>query len=93
MYSVAVQPATVAFVAVRAFLYAWPPLAYSIETDAEASRLYGLVTTYFALSTGVVVCAVTLVSRWMVRVLSAPRFFGAYRAVPWVSLGWAMYGL
>ena len=56
-YSIAVQLATVVFVFVRGFQYAWPPLAYSIDSDAEASRLYSLVTTYFVLATGVVVAA------------------------------------
>ena len=55
-YSVALKLATVVFVAVRGFQYAWPPLAYSIESDAEAARLYSLVTTYYVLATGVVVC-------------------------------------
>ena len=56
LYSVAIKLATVVFVAVRGFQYAWPPLAYSIESDEEAARLYSLVTTYYALATGVVVC-------------------------------------
>ena len=34
-YSVALQLATVVFVAVRGFQYAWPPLAYSIKDDAR----------------------------------------------------------
>ncbi len=92
-YAVAVQLATVVFVAVRGFQYAWPPLAYSIESDEEAARLYSLVTTYYLLATGVVVCGVTLLGRWMVRLLAAPDFFGAYRALPWLALGWALYGL
>ena len=29
--------ATVVFVAVRGFQYAWPPLAYSVESDEEAA--------------------------------------------------------
>ena len=49
-YSVALQLATVVFVFVRGFQYAWPPLAYSIESDREAARLYSLVTTYFVLA-------------------------------------------
>jgi O-antigen/teichoic acid export membrane protein len=81
------------FVAVRGFQYAWPPLAYSIEDDDEASRLYSLVTTYYTLATGVVVCAVALVGRWLVRLLAAPHFFHAYEALPWLALGWALYGL
>ncbi len=71
-YSVALQLATVVFVFVRGFQYAWPPLAYSVQSDREAARLYSLVTTYFVLGTGVVVCAVALLGRWMVRLLAAP---------------------
>ena len=82
----------VAFI-VRAFQYAWPPLAYSVTDDAEAARLYGLVTTYYVLVAGWVVAGLALLGRWVVRLLAAPSFFGAYRALPWVALGWALYGL
>jgi O-antigen/teichoic acid export membrane protein len=92
-YSVAVQFATVVFVVVRGFQYAWPPLAYSIDSDARAARLYSVVTTYFALATGVVVAAVALLGRWIVRLLAAPAYFGAHVALPWLALGWTLYGL
>ena len=92
-YAIAIKLATVVFVAVRGFQYAWPPLAYSIESDEEAARLYSLVTTYYALATGAVVCAVALLGRWIVRLLAAHEYFGAYRALPWLALGWALYGL
>ncbi|HEY4996650.1 MAG TPA: lipopolysaccharide biosynthesis protein [Solirubrobacteraceae bacterium] len=93
LYAVAIKLATVVFVAVRGFQYAWPPLAYSIESDEEAGRLYSLVSTYYALATGAVVCAVALLGRWMVHLLAAQKYFGAYRALPWLALGWALYGL
>ena len=83
----------VVFILVRGFQYAWPPLAYSIDSDADASRLYSLVTTYFVLATGVVVVAVALLGRWLVRLLAAPEYYGAYRALPWLALGWTLYGL
>jgi O-antigen/teichoic acid export membrane protein len=93
LYSIAVKLAgAVAFI-VRAFQYAWPPLAYSVESDAEASRLYGLVTTYYVIVSGWVVAGLTLLGRWVLRLLTAPSYFEAYRALPWVALGWAMYGL
>lgn len=92
-YSIAVQLATVVFVFVRGFQYAWPPLAYSIDSDAEASRLYSLVTTYFVLATGIVVAGVALLGRWLVRLLAAPEYFGAHSALPWLALGWTLYGL
>ncbi len=93
LYAGAVQLATVVFVAVRGFQYAWPPLAYSVQSDDEAARLYSLVATYFMLGTGIVVAAVALLARWMVRLLLAPHFYGAYRALPWLALGWSLYGL
>ncbi len=92
-YSVALQFATVVFVMVRGFQYAWPPLAYSIASDVEASRLYSLVTTYFLLATGVIVAAVALVGRWIVRLLAAPQYFSAHAALPWLALAWTLYGL
>jgi O-antigen/teichoic acid export membrane protein len=92
-YAIAVQLATVVFVFVRGFQYAWPPLAYSIDSDVEASRLYSLVTTYFVLATGVVVAAVALLGRWLVRLLAHPEYFGAHKALPWLALGWTLYGL
>jgi O-antigen/teichoic acid export membrane protein len=93
LYSIAIKLAgAVAFI-VRAFQYAWPPLAYSVTDDAEAARLYGLVTTYYLLVSGWVVAALALLGRWVVRLLAAHSFFGAYKALPWVALGWALYGL
>jgi O-antigen/teichoic acid export membrane protein len=64
-----------------------------VVDDQQASRLYGLVTTYYALVAGFVVAALALLGRWVLRVLAAHSFFAAYRALPWVALGWAMYGL
>jgi O-antigen/teichoic acid export membrane protein len=93
LYSIAVKLAgAVAFI-VRAFQYAWPPLAYSITDDQQAARLYGLVTTYYVAVSGWVVAGLALLGRWVLRLLTAPAYFGAYRALPWVALGWALYGL
>ncbi len=93
IYSIAIKLAgAVAFI-VNAFQYAWPPLAYSVADDAEAGRLYGLVTTYYLCVCGYVVAVLALLGRWIVRLLAAPAFFDAYKALPWLALGWALYGL
>jgi O-antigen/teichoic acid export membrane protein len=92
LYAVAAKIATVVFVAVRGFQYAWPPLAYSVVDDDEAARLYSLVTTYYVLATGVVVAGVALLGRWALLIL-APTYTGADAALPWLALGWSLYGL
>ena len=93
LYSLAVKLSAVVIFITRAFQYAWPPLAYSIADDAQARRFYALVATYYVLFAGLIVAAVALLGRWAVRLLAAPTYFGAHRALPWVALGWALYGL
>lgn len=92
-YAIALQLATVVFVAVRGFQYAWPPVAYSIKSDAAVARLYSLVATWFVLATGIVVVGVALLGRWLVRLLTHPEYFGAHSALPWLALAWTLYGL
>jgi O-antigen/teichoic acid export membrane protein len=93
LYSVAVKLATVVIVAVRGFQLAWPPLAYSLTDETEAGRVYAFVTTAYVVATGLVVAGITLLGRWVVRLLAADAFFPAHEALPWVALGWALYGL
>jgi O-antigen/teichoic acid export membrane protein len=93
LYAVAVKLATAVIVAVRGFQLAWPPLAYSLTDETEAGRVYALVTTAYVLVTGLVVAGFTLLGRWVVRLLAADAFFDAHEALPWVALGWALYGL
>jgi O-antigen/teichoic acid export membrane protein len=93
LYAVAVKLATAVIVAVRGFQLAWPPLAYSLTDETEAGRIYALVTTAYVLLTGLVVAGFTLLGRWVVRLLASDAFFAAHEALPWVALGWALYGL
>jgi O-antigen/teichoic acid export membrane protein len=93
LYSLSVKLATVGVLLTRAFRFAWPPLAYSVTDEREARRLYALVTTYYVLLAGLVVAAATLLGRWVLSVFAAKSFAGAFPALPWVSLGWGLYGL
>ncbi|HEY6761034.1 MAG TPA: lipopolysaccharide biosynthesis protein [Baekduia sp.] len=93
-YGFAAKLSTVVIVAVRGFQAAWPPLAYSVSDETQAARLYARVTTLYVVVTGTVVCGVLLVGRWAVRALADnPSYYGASSALPWVALGWALYGL
>ncbi len=93
-YAIAFKVASAITFIVIAFQYAWPPLAYSITDDKQAARLYSAVTTYYVLLTGWVVAALTLEARYIIRFLAPhPGYYEAFRAIPWVSLGWALYGL
>ena len=93
LFSLSVKLATAVILAVRGFQLAWPPLAYSIEDDEHARRFYAAVATWYVVVAGLVVAGLTLLGRWVVRLLAAPQYFGAHTALPWVALGWAMYGL
>lgn len=93
IYSVGVKLATAVILAVRGFQAAWPPLVYSVRDDEQARRLYAAVTTLYVIVVGTAVAALTLLGRWAVRLLAAPKFFEAHEVLPWVALGWGLYGL
>ena len=93
LYSVAVKLATAVIILVRAFQLAWPPLAYSIVDDERARQAYASVTTAYMIVSSLLVAGFTLLGAWLVRLLTAPSFFSANEALPWLALGWALYGL
>src|SRR3954451_17095985 len=93
LYALSTKFASVVIVAVRGFQYAWPPLAYSVTDDEEARRLYGVVVTWFAVITGIAVAAITLLGRWVLRLIAPPSYLAAFDALPWVALAWALSGL
>lgn len=93
VYAVSVKLATAVILVVRGFQAAWPPLVYSVTDDEQARRLYATVTTLYVIVVGSAVAALTLLSRWIVELLAAPKFSAAHEALPWVALGWALYGL
>ncbi|MGK2878989.1 MAG: lipopolysaccharide biosynthesis protein [Solirubrobacterales bacterium] len=93
LYSIAYKLSQGVTIFVRAFQLAWPPLAYSIKSDAEAKVVYGRVLTYYLLITAGIVTALTLLAGPLVRLLtSQPAFHAADRAVPYVATGVVFYG-
>jgi O-antigen/teichoic acid export membrane protein len=93
LYSLAVKFAQGVNVLVRGFQLAWPPLAYSIRDDDEARRVYATVVTLFVAGCAFVVTGMWLFSRWIVRALAAPEFFGSYKAIGLISTAVTLYAL
>jgi O-antigen/teichoic acid export membrane protein len=93
LYSLAVKFAQAVNVLVRGFQLAWPPLAYSIRDDGEARRAYATVVTLFVAGCAFVVTGMWLFSRWIVRALAAPEFFGSYKAIGLIATAVTLYAL
>jgi O-antigen/teichoic acid export membrane protein len=93
LYSLGVKFAQAVNVLVRGFQLAWPPLAYSIRDDDEARRVYATVVTLFVAACAFVVTGMWLLSRWIVRALAAPEFFGSYEVIGLIATGVTLYAL
>lgn len=92
IYSAAVKLATIVIVVARAFQAAWPPLAYDLGDD-EAPTAYAHVVRAYVLVLGLMVAGLTLFRHQVVAVLVADEFAAAAGALPWLALGWALWGL
>ena len=93
LYSLGVKFAQGVNVLVRGFQLAWPPLAYSIREDDEARRVYATVVTLFVAGCAFVVTGMWLLSRWIVRALAAPEFFGSYKVIGLIATATTLYAL
>jgi O-antigen/teichoic acid export membrane protein len=93
LYSLGVKFAQGVNVLVRGFQLAWPPLAYSIRDDDEARRVYATVVTLFVAGCAFVVTGMWLLSRWLVRALAAPEFFGSYKVIGLIAAATTLYAL
>jgi O-antigen/teichoic acid export membrane protein len=93
LYALAVKFAQGMNVIARGFQLAWPPLAYSISDDDEARQAYALVFTWFSAVCAFAVTGFWLLGDWIVRLLAAPAFFGAHRALGLLATGIALYAL
>jgi O-antigen/teichoic acid export membrane protein len=93
LYSLGVKFAQGVNVLVRGFQLAWPPLAYSIRDDDEARRVYATVVTLFVAGCAFVVTGMWLLSRWIVRALAAPEFFGSYKVIGLITAATTLYAL
>jgi O-antigen/teichoic acid export membrane protein len=93
LYSLAVKFAQAVNVLVRGFQLAWPPLAYSIRDDEEARRAYATIVSLFVAGCAFVVAGMWLFSRWIVRALAAPEYFGSFEAIGLVSTAVTLYAL
>jgi len=93
LYSLGVKFAQGVNVLVRGFQLAWPPLAYSIRDDDEARGVYAGVVTLFVAGCSFVVAGMWLLSRWLVRALAAPDFYGSYEVIGLIATAVTLYAL
>src|SRR3954469_19628349 len=93
LYSLSVKFAQAVNVLVKGFQLAWPPLAYSIRDDDEARRAYAVIVTWFTAACTFVVTGMWLFSRWIVRALAAPEFYGSFKAIGLIATGATLYAL
>ena len=93
LYALAVKFANGLQVLARGFQLAFPPLAYSIRDDDEARHAYALLVTWFAAVLAFAVVGLWLEARWLVRVLAADEFFGAYEVIGPIAAGISLYAI
>ncbi len=93
LYSLGVKFAQGVNVLVRGFQLAWPPLAYSIRDDDEARNAYAVIVTWFTAGCTFFVTGLWLLSRWLVRALAAPEYYGSFKVIGPIATGVTLYAL
>jgi len=91
LYEIAVRIASAMVLLLTAFRTAWPAFAYSLTDDREARRTYAYVLTYLVALASWVALALSLLSPWLVRLLTQPPFYEGSRAVAPLAFAAAVF--
>ena len=77
---------------VRPFALAWGPFFWSVAKEERAPRVYASVLTYFLLGGVAVVLGLSVLSREALVLMATPRFYGAWKVIPFVALSYLLFG-
>jgi len=91
VYSIGVRIASALVLLIFAFRTAWPAFAYSIDDDDEARKTYSFVLTYLLFVACWLALALSLLSPWLVRLLTTPDFYPGSRVVAPLAFALAAY--
>jgi O-antigen/teichoic acid export membrane protein len=76
-----------------AFEYAWAPFYFGAMNEPNAKHLYRSATTYALAVLALATAGLSAVADDLVRLMTAPEFFGASRVVPWIAIGVTLQGV
>ena len=78
---------------VTPFLTAWTPFMFRVSGQDNARRLYARVLTYFVLVSTWALVALSATIVDITTVIAGPAYAGAGLLVPFIGLGFALYGV
>jgi O-antigen/teichoic acid export membrane protein len=71
----------------------WSPVMFEIDQLPDRREMYRRIFKYYTLGIGLILLAVSLLSRPIVAVLAAPEFGGAAEVLPWLCLAFFLFTL
>ena len=76
-----------------AFETAWAPFYFREMKEPDARQTFRTLSTYVFAVLGLLVAGLAAVAHDLVRLMTAPRFWGAADVVPWIGLGVGLQGI
>lgn len=77
---------------VQPFQLIWLPMAFEMENRPRAKRFYESMLTYFLVIATWVALALSLFSKEVIALVTAPDFHESYVIVPWIAFAFVFYG-
>jgi len=71
----------------------WSPVMFEIDRLPDRREMYRRIFKYYTLGIGLILLAVSLLSRPIVAILASPEFGGAAEVLPWLCLAFFLFTL
>jgi O-antigen/teichoic acid export membrane protein len=77
---------------VQPFQLIWLPMVFESERQHNNQEFFSGALTYFCLFTSWIALGLSLFSKELLELVSAPAYHEAYRLVPWIAYTYILYG-
>lgn len=92
IYAVGYKYASILLTSIVAFQIAWSPFLISIKDKSNAKELISRIITYYILIILFLVLFLCLFSKEIIMIITTPKFYGSYKIVFIVCMGYFFYG-
>jgi len=93
LYSLGYKLGMVMNLIVQAIQLAWPKHMFSIAKQADAERLLSKLVTNYVSIVGFIGLALSVLSRDIIRIMTTPSYYEAYKVVPFAAISYLLYGV
>ena len=92
LYSIGYKIGQIVYIPTRAFLFAWPPILFSIARNKDAPKIFSKLFNYYTACIFFIALSVSLFGIDVIKIFTTPVYYEASKVIPYIAFSYLLYG-